>query len=344
MSIESYIRAMPKAELHIHLEGSFDKQTLHLIAEENDVPDELKHYQDWLRLLDKPEYDRLEDIARTYCSWLQSPENITRVVYDLGVALHKQNVRYAEVTVNPTYYMQNPYGFDAFLDALNDGRDRVLRAWGVHMNWIFAIPRDEPRRADEVARWVTSAMGKRGNILALGLNGREDAHPAALFERAFHTVEKKLTPRAPHAGELRQAEGILEVIHTLLPNRIYDGWGAADAPDVLKLLVERGISLGVSMARSLCYGQLATYAQYPLRDLVDADVTITLGSDMPSFLKTSLNDQYLAAVEHCGLELSELEDIALNAVRTSFLSEDHKTNLMTQFRAEYAALRDIHLT
>lgn len=343
MSLESYIRAMPKAELHVHLEGSFQKETLYLIAEENDVPEELKHFADWLKLLDKPDYDRLDDITRTYCSWLQVPENVTRVVYDLGVLLHKQNVRYAEVTLNPTFFMQMPISFEALLDALNDGRDRVLRAWNVQMNWILAIPRDEPRRADEVARWVTSATGKRGNVVALGLTGHENAQPTAQFERAFHTVEKKLMPRVPHAGDANQAEGILEVIHTLLPNRIYDGWGAADAPDVIKLLLERGISLHVSMARPLCDGQLETYAKYPLRDLYDANITLTLGADMPAFFKTTLSDQYLAAVEHCGLTVEELEDVALNALRTSFLPEEQKGQLIAQFQEEYAQLRAQHL-
>jgi adenosine deaminase len=101
MSIESFVRAMPKAELHVHLEGAWNKDTLLMIADENDARANLKHFDTWVKLLDTPDYNRIDQITRTVSQWLQYGEDLTRIVYDLGVALSKQNVRYAEVSVTP---------------------------------------------------------------------------------------------------------------------------------------------------------------------------------------------------------------------------------------------------
>jgi aminodeoxyfutalosine deaminase len=343
MSVESYVRAMPKVELHIHLEGAMQKNTLLLIAEQNEISENLKHFDEWIRLLDNPDFSRLDEIVTTVSSWLQQPEDITRIVYDLGVKLKEQNILYAEVSVNPALYTENGITFEQFLAAINDGRDRVERAWGVHIAWILTIPRDQPRKADDILRWATSASSRKGGVVALGLSGREDIQPIGQFERAFGAAEKKELPRAPHAGNVLGAEGILEVIHNLAPNRIYDGWGSADAPDVLKLLVEGHISLNVSLGQAVNLGWVSNYSKYPLRALYDDGVVLTIGADMPSFYKTTLTDEYLAVVEHCDFSVEELEELVLNAVRTSFMSDEDKEALLEKFTQEYTRLRAEHI-
>jgi adenosine deaminase len=334
---------MPKVELHIHLEGAMRKESLLLIAEQNEIAENIKNFSEWVQLLDNPDFQRLDEIASTSSLWLQQPEDITRMIYDLGVALRDQSVRYAEVSINPSLYTENDIPFEQFLNAISDGRSRVERAWGVKMSWIFVIPRDQPRKADDVVRWASGANARKGGVVGIGLSGQENAQPVGQFERAFHTSEKKLVPRTAHAGDVQGGEGILEVLKVLSPDRLYDGWGAADAPDVLSLLAANHISLSVSLARALCMGQVATYADYPLRHLYDEDITLTVGSDMPSFYKSTLVDEYLAVVEHCGFTVEELEELALNAVRTSFLPPDEKEELLAVFIEDYARLRAEHI-
>lgn len=343
MSIESYIRAMPKVELYLQLEGAANKDTLLLIADQNDVAPSIKRFSDWVRLLDKPDFQRLDEIAQMTGSWMQEAEDVTRVVYDVGVWLSKQNIRYAEVCVNPALYMQTGLSFENVVDALTDGRDRVLRGWGVQMNWILAMPREEPRRGDEIARWATSATAKKAGIIGLGLVGKENAQPAGQFERAFRTAEKKGLPRVAQAGDTSGAEGVLDVLKVLEPERLIDGWGTADAPDIIEKLVDNGIPLHVSMARALCLGWVERYGDYPLRHLCDADIKVILGTGMPSFYKTTLTDEYLAAVEHGGFAIEEVEELALNAVRYSFLPAEDKEKLLSEFQQIYAELRAEHI-
>jgi adenosine deaminase len=268
---------------------------------------------------------------------------LTRIVYDLGVALSKQNVRYAEVSFNPTLYSHMGITIEAMLDAMNDGRDRVLRGWGVQMAWILTFPRDDARKADELLRFAGTVGAKRAGVVAIGLAGRESPQPIAQFERTFKNAEKKDIMRVLHAGDAFGVTGTLETLKMLHPNRIMDGVGAADAPDVLQILKDEHIALDVSMARALCFNEFQRYADYPLRQLYDAGIPLTLGSDMPSYFKTTLSDEYLAAVEHTGLTIEELQDVALTAVRESFLPEDVQQTMLKEFVDEYARLSTEHL-
>ncbi len=343
MSIESYLRAMPKVELYVQLEGAMQKETLLVIAEQNDIPDTLKHFKQWAALIEQPDYQHLDDLVRVTSAWLQQPDDLTRVVYELGVNLAKQNVRYAEVSVVPLLYMENGLTFEQFLSAINDGRDRVARGWGVQLAWVLMLPRDQPRRADDFLRWVTSTAAKRGGVVALGLTGPDNAQPAAQFERPFRNAIKKGVPRVVQAGDVTGGQGILDVITHLQPDRIVGGWGALESSDALSALVEQHIPVNLSMARDLRRGAVASYATYPLRRFLDEGVTVTLGTAMPELYKTNLTQEYLAAFEQIGGALDELEEIALNAVRSSLLPDDEKHRMLAAFSEEYARLRAEHV-
>jgi adenosine deaminase len=112
---------------------------------------------------------------------------------------------------------------------------------------------------------------------------------------------------------------------------------------VIKRLADNDILLTVSMARQLCMGRIATYADYPLRHVYDEEVKLTLTSHMPTFYKSTLCDEYLALVEHNDFTVEELEELAMNSVRYSFLPEDEKVQMQKSFSESFAQLRTEHL-
>jgi adenosine deaminase len=341
MTLASYLDAMPKIEVHVALEGAMGRDTLAMIADQNDISTSIKHFNDWMNLISKPDYKRLAELVRMTCSWLQVADDVTRVVYELGVSLHKQNVRYAEVGVNPLLYPALTLNLEDFFAALNDGRDRVQRAWGVEMAWILMIPRDEPRRADEIARFASTIAARRMNILALGLSGSENAQPVGQFERAFKSVEKKDVPRVVRAGDYSQVDGITKAMDVLSPTRILDGRGAAESPDLLKRLADTRTPIVLSPMRAALHGWVPNLAELPLMRLYDADVPVVIGADMPQYYGT-LTTQYRALVEQGKLSVDEVNDLALNAVRYSLMSDEAKRTYETTFRDEYVRLRAEH--
>lgn len=343
MSVASYFQALPKAEIHIQFEGALPTASLLGIADRNDIAESLKHFNEWVKLLEQPDPKRYADIIRVTSAWFQHGEDLTRAVYDLGTWLAKQHVRYAEVMVNPSLYSEVPAQIESFFAALNDGRDRAKRAWGIHMVWILVAPREDSRRADDYARWVTTAVAKRAGVVALALSGREEVAGLAQFERAFRAVEKKEIPRVARAGEIAGAAGVRQAVQTLVPNRVLDGWGIADSPEALNDFREQEITLALSLTRAVRLGWVPSISQYPLRRLYEENISFVVGTDMPGLYKNTLNGELLALVDALDFAPEQAEDIALNAVRASFLPEDDKTALLTQFTDEIAALRAEHL-
>lgn len=342
MSIDTYIQAMPKADLHVHLEGAVPKDTYIFIAEQNEIPYKAKDYEMWAELLKFPDYERQDEIIRHVSQWVTHADDISRLVYDVGVHLAKQNVRYAEVSVDPTLFLRSDWSFEQFLTALNDGRDRAERGWNIRMSWILCVPRSEPRSGDDIARWASNISSRKAGVVGLGLNGYQDRQPIGQFSRPFRTAEKKELSRVPHVDG--DAAEVREVLEALLPNRIVAGMGLVEAGgDIVSQLIADDIVVDVPLVQMRAMGQVDAYANYPLQALYDQGLPLTLGSDMPGLFETDLNTIYTALVEEGVLDIDTLEDVALNAIRYSFLPEDEKATLLAEFTGTYRALRAEHL-
>lgn len=343
MTIESFVRALPKVELSLQLDGALPLNTLLMIADHNDIAGTLKGYRTWLASVKSPEPKRAFEIARMAASWLRHPDDLRRIVYDVGLGLAKQNVVYAEIGIAPSLFEGVSASLEELFAAANDGADRVRRAWGLEMAWVVMIPRDEPRRSDELSRWATTAAARKANVVGMGVSGKESTQPAGQFERAFRAVEKKELPRIVRAGDSDGAEGILDAIGALSPTRLIDARGLLDSPEALQLVIERGITVVMGGARSLKAGFVRDLADLPLHALIDAGVRVTVGADMPSIYGTTLTDDYLALVRSGALTTDSLEDVVLNAARGTALAPEAREALVERLRGEIASLRETHL-
>lgn len=340
MSLRDFIAAIPKVELNLQLTGALRRESLLMIAHQNGVPAQREDFDQWLELIDRPDYARLDEIAREAGSWVMYPEDIALVVYDMGLALSKQNVRYAEVTVAPPDFIGSAHmNFDTFFAALNDGRDRVLRAWNVDISWILCIPWDNPRSGDDVARWATGHAAQLGNVVGMGLIGPEGAQPVGQFRRAFDTARKKELFTVVNAGSSLGVEGIDDALAELTPHRLTDSWGIAGNAAIRDNLAENGIPIVVSLHRALRLGLTKSASDYPLRQLLDSGLQILLSSGMPSLLGATLIDEYELARTACGLGIDSLIQLMRQSIDLSFLDSERKEKLLLRFDREVKTSR-----
>ena len=340
MSLREFVAAIPKVELNLQLTGALQKESLMMIARQNGLPSMREDFEEWAALLDRPDYARIDAIAREASSWAMYPEDIALVVYDIGVALSKQNVVYAEISVAPPDFVGSAHmNFDTFIEALNDGRDRALRGWNIDMAWILCIPRDNPRSGDEVARWATSQAARLGNVVALGLTGPEETQPIGQFRRAFDTAHKKDIFTVVNAGSHLGPSGIYETLEELDPHRLTDSWGIAADDDLVTLLAENKKALVISLSRALRLGLIKKAGDYPLRELVDRDVQVALSSGMPALYQSTLIDEYIAAHEACGLAIDDVIRIARTSIELSFMDAERKDALLRRFDFEVKTAR-----
>jgi aminodeoxyfutalosine deaminase len=343
MSLTDYIRAMPKVEIAVQLHGAMKPDNIAIIADQNEIADNVKHFNSWLGLVRQPDFSRLDEILRMACSWILQPDDLKYLAYDLATTLHKQNVRYAEVGIDPTLYTGLAVQPDELLAILNDGRDRAERAWGIKIAWIIMMPREEPRRAEDLVRWATSPSSRRAGVVGVGLGGHESAMPVGQFERPFKMAEKREVPRLVRAGDEQGAEGVLHAVETLAPTRLIDGRGLLESADALGLMVQQDTVLCINLTRAVKQGWVNAVGDYPLRALYDANVKVALVSDLPAPYDTSLAQEYIQAVETGLVSLEELEEMALNAVRATALEDSARQEMVAQFADDYVKLRALYL-
>jgi adenosine deaminase len=337
MDISSYIKDMPKAEINLSLEGAVQPSVWLLIAEQNEIMSESrKTYQATVDLLQRKDFYRSKDLVKNLCSWLRYPDDLVRLVYDAGLALAKQNVKYAEITINPSLFMLNGMSFDMFMSTLNDGRDRVERGWGTILRWNFAVDREEPRRADDIVRSASSLSGKKQGIVGYGLIGVENAQPIGQFERAFQAAHKKDIPTFVRAGEALGNQGLSDALEILHPSRLVDGHQVLESDEIINKLIEDDIPLVITPTRAKRLKHITD--AYPIRDMLNKKLSIVVSADAPVLSDVNLTQVYQELAVAGDLTVTEINELALNALHYSFLDEDLKTELIAQFKSSYQEL------
>lgn len=343
MTLKSYIRAMPKVELHLHLEGAIGPETLLILGERNGI--ELP-FETADELRAPRHYANFEDFARVllmHVRCLRRPEDLGFAVYRLGADLAAENVRYAEVTWTPQLYLGGGLSPDVLLDAMNDGRARARADFGVDLAWIPDLVRSVPAPADRIGRWACAKYARDNGVVALGLGGPEMGNPPELFEAVFRRAWEAGLPAVPHAGEKAGAQSIRGALTTLKAVRLGHGVRAIESPSLVRYLADRQIPLEVCPTSNIRLRVFPSYAAHPLGQLMDAGCAVTINSDDPALFGTSLSDEYLHAIQDCGLTLAQLEAAALRALEASFLAESRKSSMLEAFRKEYGQLKKEHL-
>jgi len=348
MSVESYLQAAPKAELHVHLEGAIRPATLLTLAARNSVALPTDNVEDLRRWFTYRDFPHFAEIYVTITRCLKTADDYELIAYEYGAELARQNARYAEVTFTPaTHALRFGVTHNTYFGGLTRGRERARRDFGVELNWIFDlvhIAGDEGLH-HAAATYTTSVAieGKSDGVVALGLAGIEIGHS---FENVAPYVERARAAglhSAPHAGETKGPESVWGAIRALGAERIGHGVRAVEDPALVAYLAERGIPLEVCPTSNMRIGVYPDLAAHPLPTLHAAGVILTINSDDPPLFNTTLNDEVALLHRPFGLDVASIDDILLNGVRHSFLPPRRKQELEAQFKEEMARLKTIHL-
>ncbi len=344
MTLADYIQAMPKVELHIHLEGSVQPQTLFDLAQRHHIALPVSSASELAAWYTFRDFDHFLDIFTKICECLRTPEDFTQITYEYGQSMARQNIRYAEVTWTPYshVYQFSDIPWDKLLNGITAGREQARRDFGVDMRWIPDIARCFTDTADPVVDWLLSDEARAAGVVALGLGGPEVGFPPELFENVFQRALAGGLHSNPHAGETVGPESVWGAIQALKAERIGHGVRSIEDPALIAYLAEHQLPLEVNPTSNLCLRVYPSYQAHPLRQLIEAGVCVTINSDDPALFNTTLNDEYLHAVQDCGLSVSQLERTALNAVRASYLPADEKQAMLDTFQQEYARLRPLY--
>lgn len=300
----SYL-ALRKAELHLHLEGSVEPETVLELAPELDRDEVYSRYQ----------YADFLGFLKTYAwitGFLRGPDEYALIARRLLERLYAQNVQYAEINLSAGVLLWRKQEFGPIFEAVC----REAARSPVQVYWIADAVR---QFGGEAAQRVAELAAERvtDGMIGFGIGGDEVRGPAELFTDVFRFARENGLHLVPHAGEASGPESIWAALK-LGAERIGHGIRAVDDPALMRHLREADIPLEVCVSSNLCTGVVPSMEAHPLRRLFDAGVPIVLNSDDPPMFHTTLTREYEIAAEHFGFSDAEMAALAENGFRYAF--------------------------
>jgi adenosine deaminase/aminodeoxyfutalosine deaminase len=341
-----FIRSLPKAELHLHLEGTVDPATLAELSRRHPTPlatenNRYTNIADSGRVFTEEEAHALYQYKnftgfllafKAVTERLRTAEDYELVAYRMMQKLHAQNVLHAEVYVSVGVIHWRGGEFAPLFEGLERGRQRGERDFGMSLYWIFDAVRHFGVDAAQRVLDETIALRKTSDaIVGIGLGGDERRAAPELFLHVYARAASHDLRLTVHAGETVGPESIWSALRDLKANRIGHALRAADDPALARYLAEHQVPVEACITSNVLTGCCAAVEQHPVRALFDAGVLVTLNTDDPDMFRTSLVGEYQIAQEVFGFSEAELRRLAENSFRASFLPEATKREFLAMF-------------
>lgn len=326
MTLAEVVLGLPKAEVHVHLEGCFEPTDVADLARAagESLPRPVDQLFD-VRGLDLTAFLELLDWT---CGLVRSAEQLARAAYAFAEREARAGVLYADVIVNPTHWPAWRDRLDAFVEALDAGfhAAEVDGLPGVGL-CISLLREQTASEALELVDWLLARRHPR--VVALSIDGNEAAagRTAPRFAEAFSRAAAAGLHRTVHAGESSGPEGVWDALTHLRAERVDHGVRAVEDPELLEALAERRVVLGVCPGSNVKLGLYADLASHPIDMLRRAGVSVSINTDDPALLATSLVAEYVAVATTFGWSVDTLRQVARAGVEAAFCDADRRRDL-----------------
>lgn len=325
--LTAFVDALPKVELHLHLEGSVRPATLLRLAARHGTTSLPRSEAELRELYRFRDFDHFVEVYMAVCDQLRDAEDFALIVAELGDTLQSQNVRYAEVTFTPANHLVRGVPAAEVFAGVEEGRRRAEERSGVALRFVTDIPGEMGPPAG-MATVEAVLEHRRPSIIGFGLGGTEVANPRHQFAEAFTVAREAGLHSVPHAGETGGAAAVWSALRDLGAERIGHGIRCLEDPALVEHLRAERVPLEVCPTSNLRTGVVASLEEHPLPRLLEEGLVVTLNSDDPPMFGTTLREEYLVAGTVLGLSPAELADLARAGVRASFLAPEDQQPIL----------------
>jgi aminodeoxyfutalosine deaminase len=300
-----FFQEVPKAELHLHLEGSVEPRTMRELAPELSAAEIEAMYQ-------FTDFAGFLQAFKGVVERLRTPADYALAARRMVANLARQNVRYAEVIFSAGVVLWKKQEVAPIFRAIRE----VVAGSGVEVRWIVdAIRHFGPGHVMQVAEEAAALAGK--GVVAFGIGGDEARGPAEWFGEIFRFARDKGLHLTAHAGEAAGPDSVWKALE-IGAERIGHGIRSIEDPVLVRHLADRAIPLEICITSNVMTGVVGGLSEHPVRRLYDAGVAITLNTDDPGIFRTTLCAEYQVAAKEFGFGRAELNEIAENSFRYSF--------------------------
>lgn len=333
--LTAFIEGLPKAELHVHIEGTFEPELMYALAQRNNVPFRYASVDD-LRAAYR--FGNLQDFLDLYYQGmgvLQTEQDF----HDLAMAYlrraAKQNVRHAEIFFDPQGHTDRGVAFKTVIDGLTRALDDARRDLGLNASLILCFLRhlDE----ESALKTLEEALPWRERFIGVGLDSSEKGHPPSKFQRVFAKARSLGLHAVAHAGEEGPPDYVWEALDLLKVERIDHGNRALEDAKLTARLVAEKMPLTVCPLSNLKLCVVHDMKDHPLRRMLRAGLVATLNSDDPAYFGGYVNENYIAVQQALDLSRDEIVTLAGNGFRAAFLDDAAKQDHLAALERYCAA-------
>ena len=317
--LAKFIAGLPKAELHLHLEGSLEPELMFELAQRNGVEIPFKSVEEVRAAYSFSNLQDFLDIYYQGANVLQTERDFYDLTWAYLTRVKADGARHVEVFFDPQTHTDRGIRFEVvangILDALADGERKLGVTWKLIMCFL--------RHLDEASAFTTleAAEPFLGRISGVGLDSGEKGNPPSKFARVFEAARDKGLLLVAHAGEEGPAPYVWEALDILDVDRIDHGNRSLDDSDLVQRLVEDEMTLTVCPLSNLKLCVVNDMKQHPLKKMLNLGLRATVNSDDPAYFGGYLNDNFLAAATALNLSKAELVTLARNSFLGSFLTD-----------------------
>lgn len=331
------LRALPKTDLHVHLDGSIRPGTLFDLAKEQGLKLPVRGVPELRRFLDSltagvslPTYLKAFDLT---LSVLQESAALERVALELAEDAHAENVRYMEVRYCPALHVRRGLKLPHIVDAVLRGLSEAGRRYGIQTGAILCgIRHLSPRLSLELADLAAAYHGR--GVVGFDLAGAEKDYPAKAHREAFDRVLRNNVNVTVHAGEAFGPQSIRQALHHCGAHRIGHGTRLREDPMTLDYVNDHRIPLEMCITSNVQTRATPSFEEHPFRDYLDRGVRVTLNTDNRLVSSTTMTDELERAVTTFGLKPAELRQVLLNGFKSAFVPLREKGDLLRRAVAE----------
>lgn len=331
--IHSFIRFIPKAELHLHIEGTIEPEFMFMLAQRNGIH---LRYSSVEELREAYQFSNLQDFLDIYYAGadvLRTEQDF----YDLTMAYlekaYSQNVLHTEIFFDPQTHTERGICFETVINGISKALADAKKYSGISSELIMSFLRHLSE--ESAMQTLEEALKFRHLFKAVGLDSSELGHPPSKFSRVFDKARREGLLTVAHAGEEGPAEYVREALTHLNVTRIDHGNNSLDDGQLVQELAERKIPLTVCPLSNLKLKVVKDLKDHPLRKMLEKGLLVTVNSDDPAYFGGYVNENYIAIANALQLTPEEIVLLAKNSFTASFLDDSAKHHLTGKIDTYY---------
>lgn len=328
MDHHALIRALPKAELHVHIEGTFEPELMFAIAQRNQIAIPYKTVEEVKQAYNFHNLQSFLDIYYAGANVLIHEQDFYDLAWAYFEKCHADHVVHTEIFFDSQTHTARGVAFSTVLNGLKRACQDAQQKFGISSFLIMCFLRHLSE--DEAMQTLEQALPYQQDIIAVGLDSSEVGHPPSKFERVFAKACEAGFLTVAHAGEEGPADYVWQALDLLKVQRVDHGVRSEEDSALMQRLIAEKMPLTVCPLSNLKLCVVKDLHEHNLRRMLQQGVCVTINSDDPAYFGGYMNDNFIATADALELSNAELKQLAINSFNASFLSEAEKQHWIAQ--------------